>query len=150
MGGRRGQNYRNLGVRKWPIYRFLLYSSVYIFRSERSAPGPPIFDPFLTKVQPICGEWHFYRGRFLGSESVKFLQKSAKFQKIYENGPPGPPDPKLTIFDIFDPPMAYQILTTFWAIYRGSFLGHFLTIFDVKFSSSISDVFWSFISHHFE
>jgi hypothetical protein len=141
MGGRRGQNYRNLGVRKWPIYRFLLYSSVYIFWAERSAPGPPILDPFLTKVQPICGEWHFYRGRFWGSESVKFLQKSAKFQKIYENGPPGPPDPKLTIFDIFDPPMAYQILTTFWAIYERHFSTPKSIIFNQFITTSIFDIF---------
>jgi hypothetical protein len=103
-----GQKSSKFGVPKCHFYRFLLYSSVYDFRSERSAPGPPIFDRFLTKVQPICGEWHFYRGRFWGSESGKFLQKVTKFQKIYKIAPPGPPDPKKSIFDILDPPMANQ------------------------------------------
>jgi hypothetical protein len=43
-----------------PENRFLLYSSVYNFRSERSALRPPKKWHFLTpigrKVQPICGE----------------------------------------------------------------------------------------------
>jgi hypothetical protein len=64
-----------------PDFRFLLYSSVYIFRSERSAPRPPkkwhFRTPILRKAQPICGEWHFYRalfgGRFWGRKVGELL-----------------------------------------------------------------------------
>jgi hypothetical protein len=134
------------GVPKCAKSRFLLYSSVYDFRSERSAPGPPILDPFLRKVQPICGEWHFYRGHLWGSKSVTKLQKSAKFQKIYKYTPPDPPGPKKSIFDDFGPPHGISNFSVFWgrfwAIYNGTFDPPFWTIYSTQFSTS----FWHQIS----
>jgi hypothetical protein len=119
--GSPGSKLLKIGHFLTPENRFLLYSSVYIFRSERSAPGPPILDPFFEKAQPICGEWTFYRGRFWGSETGKFLQKSAKFQKIYKKDPPGPPRRFLTFLATPGPPHGDEILAIFWSILRGSF-----------------------------
>jgi hypothetical protein len=62
-----------------------------------------------------------FGGRFWGSKVGELLQKSAKFQKIYENGVPDPPTQKSRFLTIFDPPMAYQFLTHFGTIFKGSF-----------------------------
>jgi hypothetical protein len=143
-----------------PENRFLLYSSVYIFRSERSAPGPPIFDHFWKKVQPICGEWTFYRGHLWGSKIGKFLQKSAKFQKIYKKDPPGPPRSNLIDFGHFRPPHGTSILTIFGVDFHqfitslfdphfGQFIAtQFFDIFNTKFTSFLIIILSTF-NHRF-
>jgi hypothetical protein len=90
-GGRSPGSNLSKNVTFWdPDFRFLLYSSVYIFRSERSAPRGPKKWPFLKKAQPICGEWRFYRADLWGRKWGEFLQKSDKFQKIYVLGSRSP------------------------------------------------------------
>jgi hypothetical protein len=49
----------------------------------------------------------------LGSEKCEFLQKSAKFQKIYNLTPPDPPGRFWSIFDDFRPPHGVSIFEHF-------------------------------------
>jgi hypothetical protein len=124
----------------------LLYSSVYIFRSERSALRPPkkwhFWPPHWSKSTGVfVGNGIFYRapfwGRFWGSKSGELLQKSVKFQKIPFLGS-GVPE---VDFRQFWPPHGKSIFehfwVVFWSFYKRSFLGRFLTIFHPPFSSSI-------------
>jgi hypothetical protein len=104
-----------------PHNRCLLYSSVYIFRSERSAPRPPILGRFLKKVQPICGEWTFYKGHLWGSKIGKFLQKSGKFQKIYVFGS-GVPEVEIYRFlSLLTPPSKINFRPLFIKFITGQF-----------------------------
>jgi hypothetical protein len=136
----------------------LLYSSVYIFRSERSALRPPkkwhFWPPHWSKSTGVfVGNGIFYRGPFwgsiLGSEKWKFLQKSAKFQKILFLGVRVPEVEIYRFLTILDPPHGNQFWALFGTIYNGSFLGRFSSIFNHPFSSFITNTFWIIFWHHF-
>jgi hypothetical protein len=155
MGGRRVKNYRKLGVPKCAKSRFLLYSSVYIFRSERSAPRPPkkwhFWPPHWSKSTAYLWGMVFSIGPFLGVDFGgrkwgSFCRKLQNFKKFIIMTPPDPPGQKWSILAIFDPPMACQILATFGSIYTPPFL----IIFSLFFGQFITHRFLTFISNIFD
>jgi hypothetical protein len=121
-----------------PQNRFLLYSSVYIFRSERSALRPPkkwhFSTPHWSKSTAYLWGMGFPIGPFLGVENGgrkvgSFCRKLQNFKKFRFGGPGSP----RSIFDDFDPPAAYQILSTFGSFFDQFILGHFWSIFNNNF-----------------
>jgi hypothetical protein len=117
-----------------PQNRFLLYSSVYIFRSERSALRPPkkwhFWPPHWSKSTADLWGMGFPIGPLMGVDFggpkvESFCKKCGIFKKFIKRGSPGP-GIKIDRFLTFWPPRRFVI---FWW-----FLGRFLTsIFNPKF-----------------
>jgi hypothetical protein len=113
-------------------------------------PKSDIFrPPSEQKYRRFCWVWEIYRanlwGRFWGSKSEEFLQKSAKFQKIPFLGVRVPEVEIYRFLTILDPPMANQILATFGSIYNHPIL----IIFKSLFNQFINAPFWSYFSINF-
>jgi hypothetical protein len=110
---RRGQNYWNLGVRKWPKSRNLLYSSVYDFRSERSAPRPPkkwqFWPPHWSKSTAYLWVMGFPIGPFMGVDfggrkGGSFCKKLQNFKKFIKTGSRTPRPKKVDFWSFWTPP----------------------------------------------
>jgi hypothetical protein len=113
VGGRRGEIYRKLGVPKCPKSRFLLYSSVYDFRSERSAPRPPkkwhFWPPLWSKRTDYLWGMAFSIGPFLGVDFWgrkwgSFCRKLQKLKKIHKFAPRVPKTKKVDFLWFSTPP----------------------------------------------
>jgi hypothetical protein len=145
----RGWKIDKIGPLLTPQNRNLLYSSVYIFRSERSALRPPkkwhFWPPHWSKSTAYLWGMTFSIGPFLGVDFGgrkwgSFCRKVQNFKKFRFGGPGSP----RSIFDDFDPPVAYQILTTFGSIFVKFIRGHFW----VNFRQFLTPLL-SIIKYHF-
>jgi hypothetical protein len=67
---------------------------------------------------------------FGGRKVESFCKKVLNFKKFCFWGPGSP----RSIFDDFDPPMAYQFLTIFGSIFKQFIRGHFRSIFSNNFN----------------
>jgi hypothetical protein len=113
-----------------PQNRKLLYSSVYIFRSERSALRPPkkwhFWPPHWSKSTAYLWGMTFSIGPFLGVENGgrkvgSFCRKLQNFKKFRFWGP-GPPR---SIFDDFDPRRPPPGKSIFEPLFEQFITGHF-------------------------
>jgi hypothetical protein len=147
----------------WPPKTENCYIVVSTFFGPSGPPSDPpksdfFWPPLDEKYRRFCGEWHFYRtiyrGRFWGSKSGEFLQKSAKFQKIPFLGVRVPEVEIYRFFIILDPPMANQFLTFFSSKFDPPksivFSVIFWSFITTPFYQFISSLFWSIFSHNFK
>jgi hypothetical protein len=113
-------------------------------------PGHPFWTRFWEKYSLFVGNGIFI-GSILGvKKGGSFCRKLQNFKKFMFWPPRTPPAQKSRFLMIFDPPHGMSILTTFWAIFKGSFLGQFWSIFHPPVSTFINDHFRWFFNVNFQ
>jgi hypothetical protein len=118
----------------------------YIVVSTFFGPsGPPPVHRFWThfwqKYSLFVGNDIFIGVVFGGPKVWSFCKKVRNFKKFMKMAPRDPPTQNWRFLTFSTPPMAYQILTTFWAIYERHFSTPKSIIFNQFITTSIFDIF---------